>query len=141
MCSSDLSVIDAAPSLVNVAIIAFGAIRVRDGAMTVGELSAFVFLFTLVSLPLRIVSFLFSELPHSASGWARVKEVLDEPLQVSPRDLISHTDDAMVLLRGVSASHVDDVLTLRNINLSVPRGRTVAIVGSTGSGKIGRAHV
>jgi ABC-type multidrug transport system fused ATPase/permease subunit len=135
------SVIDAAPSLVNVAIIAFGAMRVRDGAMTVGELSAFVFLFTLVSLPLRIVSYLFSELPHSASGWARVKQVLDEPLQTSPRDLISHTDEAMVQLRGVSASHVDDVLALRNITLTVPRGRTVAIVGSTGSGKTTLLHL
>lgn len=135
------SVIDAAPSLVNVAIIAFGAMRVRDGAMTVGELSAFVFLFTLVSLPLRIVSFLFSELPHSASGWARVKQVLDEPLQTSPRDLITHTDEAMVLLRGVSASHVNDVLALRDITLSVPRGRTVAIVGSTGSGKTTLLHL
>lgn len=135
------SVIDAAPSLVNVAIIAFGATRVRDGAMTVGELSAFVFLFTLVSLPLRIVSYLFSELPHSASGWARVKQVLDEPLIPSPREHIRLSNDAMVELRDVRASHVDDVLALRDISLTVPRGRTVAIVGSTGSGKTTLLHL
>jgi ABC-type multidrug transport system fused ATPase/permease subunit len=135
------SVIDAAPSLVNIAIIALGAMRVRDDAMTVGELSAFVFLFTLVSLPLRIVSFLFSELPHSASGWARVRQVLEEPLQPSPRQAIRHSDELMVELQHVSASHTDDHLALRDITLRVPRGRTVAVVGSTGAGKTTLLHL
>ena len=135
------SLIDAAPSLVNVAIIGFGATRVRDGAMTVGELSAFVFLFTLVSLPLRIVSYLFSELPHSASGWARVQQVLNEPLQRAPRAAILPSDDAMVDLRNVSAAHVDGAFALRDVTLTVHRGRTVAIVGATGSGKTTLLHL
>ena len=140
------SVIDAAPSLVNLAIIGFGAVRVRDGAMTVGELSAFVFLFTLVSLPLRIVSYLFSELPHAASGWARVQQVLNEPLQTPPRAAILPSRDAMVELRDVAAAHavaahVVASFALQNITLTVARGRTVAIVGATGSGKTTLLHL
>ncbi|MFZ9954225.1 MAG: ABC transporter ATP-binding protein, partial [Ilumatobacteraceae bacterium] len=135
------SVIDAAPSLVNLAIIGFGAVRVRDGAMTVGELSAFVFLFTLVSLPLRIVSYLFSELPHAASGWARVQQVLNEPLQTPPRAAIVPSRDAMVELRDVAAAHVATNLALQNITLTVARGRTVAIVGATCSGKTTLLHL
>ncbi|MGA1352776.1 MAG: ABC transporter ATP-binding protein, partial [Ilumatobacteraceae bacterium] len=128
-------------SLVNLAIIGFGAVRVRDGAMTVGELSAFVFLFTLVSLPLRIVSYLFSELPHAASGWARVQQVLNEPLQTPPRAAIVPSRDAMAELRDVAAAHVATNLALQNITLTVARGRTVAIVGATGSGKTTLLHV
>jgi len=135
------SVIDAAPSLVNVAIIGFGAMRVRDGAMTVGELSAFVFLFTLVAFPLRIVSYLFSELPHAASGWARVQQVLNEPLQPAPRTAILPSRDAMVELRDVAAAHVEGTLALRALSLTVPRGRTIAIVGATGSGKTTLLHL
>lgn len=135
------AIIDSTPSLVNIAIIALGAVRVRDGAMTVGELSAFVFLFTLVSLPLRIVSFLFSELPHSASGWDRVRAVLNEPLHPSPRDQMSRSDTFAVELVDVSASHVAGTATLRSVNLCVPHGRTMAVVGATGSGKTTLLHV
>lgn len=135
------AVIDAAPSLVNIAIIAFGALRVRDGAMTVGELSAFVFLFTLVSLPLRIVSFLFSEMPHSLSGWVRVREVLDEPLLERPRRQIGDSGDLVVDLRHVTASHAVGTPVLRDVTLGVRRGSTLAVVGATGSGKTTLLHV
>lgn len=135
------AMIDATPSLVNLSIIALGALRVRDGAMTVGELSGFVFLFSLVSLPLRIVSYLFSELPHSASGWDRVQQVLDEPLQPRPRDAIVHSATAIVELRDVTAHHVPGVPALRNVSLRIERGATVAVVGATGSGKTTLLHL
>lgn len=135
------AVIDATPSLVNVAIIALGALRVRSGAMTVGELSAFVFLFTLVSLPLRIVSFLFSEIPHSLSGWNRVREVLDEPLVATPQRHVVPSRDPIVELAEVSASHLVGVPVLHDINLRVSKGTTIAVVGATGCGKTTLLHV
>jgi len=134
------ALIDATPSLVNIAIIAFGALRIRSGAMTIGDLSSFVYLFTLVSFPLRIVSYLFSELPHSLSGWDRVQAVLQEPLIPHPREAIQKSDDAMVLLTKVSARHGDNPV-LSDVSLRIEKGRTVAIVGETGCGKTTLLHV
>lgn len=135
------SLIDATPSLVNIALIAFGAMRIRSGAMTIGDLSAFVYLFTLVAFPLRIVSYLFSELPHSISGWDRVQQILREPLQGDPRAAIDYTDAAMVQLVDVSVSHVAGANALQAVNLVVQKGRTVAIVGATGAGKTTLLHL
>ena len=148
------SLIDATPSLVNIALIAFGALRIRSGSMTIGDLSAFVYLFTLVSLPLRIVSYLFSELPHSISGWDRVQQILLEPLWANPRDAIEQArtprgssgatgdmGDDMVQLVNVSVSHAAGTDALRGVNLTVHKGRTVAVVGATGAGKTTLLHL
>lgn len=137
------SLIDATPSLVNIALIAFGAMRIRSGSMTIGDLSAFVYLFTLVAFPLRIVSYLFSELPHSISGWNRVQQILREPLLANPRDAIGEMAETgdMVQLVNVSVSHPAGTDALRGVNLTVRKGRTVAVVGATGAGKTTLLHL
>jgi len=139
------SLIDATPSLVNIAIIAFGALRIRSGDMSIGDLSSFVYLFTLVTLPLRIVSYLFSELPHSLSGWDRVQEVLTEPVIASPREQIRNIEtvgerNPLVEMEHVYAVH-GSTDALIDISLCIKRGSTVAVVGSTGSGKTTLLHV
>ena len=137
------SLIDATPSLVNIALIAFGAMRIRSGSMTIGDLSAFVYLFTLVAFPLRIVSYLFSELPHSISGWDRVQQILREPLLANPRGAIGEMAETgdMVQLVNVSVSHAAGTDALRGVNLTVRKGRTVAVVGATGAGKTTLLHL
>ena len=137
------SLIDATPSLVNIALIAFGAMRIRSGSMTIGDLSAFVYLFTLVAFPLRIVSYLFSELPHSISGWDRVQQILREPLLANPRDAIGEMPETgdMVQLVNVSVAHAAGTDALRGVNLTVRKGRTVAVVGATGAGKTTLLHL
>lgn len=134
------ALIDATPSLVNVAIIGIGALRIRSGAMSIGDLSSFVYLFTLVSFPLRIVSYLFSELPHSLSGWDRVQSVLQEPVQPHPRHSIVRSQEAMVQITHVTAMHKDN-LALHDVSLRIEKGRTVAIVGETGCGKTTLLHL
>ncbi|MFZ9533299.1 MAG: ABC transporter ATP-binding protein, partial [Ilumatobacteraceae bacterium] len=139
------SLIDATPSLVNIAIIAFGALRIRSGDMSIGDLSSFVYLFTLVTLPLRIVSYLFSELPHSLSGWDRVQEVLTEPVIASPREQIRNIEtvgerNPLVEMEHVYAVH-GSTDALIDISLCIKRGSTVAVVGSTSSCKTTLLHV
>jgi ABC-type multidrug transport system fused ATPase/permease subunit len=86
------AIVDAVPSLVNVLLILVGAWRLAAGEMTVGELSSSVFLFTIIAFPLRIVSYLLSELPHSASGWARVQAILREPVVDHPKASLKTMD-------------------------------------------------
>ena len=131
------ALVDGTPSLVNVSLIAYGAVRVRSGALTIGELSSFIYLFTLLVFPLRIIGYLLSEIPHSSSGFKRVREILDEPLEAQPvvHPLPTHSQFA-VQIQGATFSYDDDAVPIfTNVNFSVPVGSIVAVVGETGSGK------
>ena len=80
--------LDVLPSLANVAIVVLGAYRVRSGDLTVGELTSFIYLFTLLVFPLRLIGYVLSSMPFSLSGWTRVREVLDEAIEADPLDAI-----------------------------------------------------
>lgn len=125
---------DAVPAFVNVGLIVVGAHRVSDGILSVGELSGFVYLFTLLVFPLRIVGYVFSEFPRSRSGMDRVNQILDEPDEPAPAlGAVIDTCNA-IEMREVGLS-LDGVRILHDVNLSVERGVSVAVVGPTGSGK------
>jgi ABC-type multidrug transport system fused ATPase/permease subunit len=125
---------DAMPALINVLLVVIGAHRVQSGALTVGELSGFVYLFTLLVFPLRIIGYVFSELPHSRSGMDRIDEILDESSPAQPTVSTVRNQAHVAELENVSLGYGPDVV-LRDVTFSVARGETVALVGPTGSGK------
>ncbi len=133
--------IEVIPAMTNVAIVVLGAMRVGSGDVTVGELSGFIFMFTLLVFPLRIVGYVLSELPHSQAGWDRIRDVLDDPIEADPRSGIVQIDPAdrsgdAVRLSALSFTYPGDVeQTIAEIDLTVASGSVLAIVGPTGSGK------
>jgi ATP-binding cassette, subfamily B, bacterial len=120
------------PNVASVLLVFVGALRVRAGAVTVGELSSVLYLFTLLVWPLRVTGYLFGDLAHGLAGWNRVHEVLDE---VPPAAPVVGTSAAGVAVDGLQFSYVTDEPVLRDLVLSVGRGDVVALVGATGSGK------
>ena len=131
------ALVDGTPSLVNVSLIAYGAFRVRSGSLSIGELSSFIYLFTLLVFPLRIIGYLLSEIPHSSSGFKRVREILDEHLEPQPNVLsLSDSSGNAVEVRAASFSYEQQAEAIfKDVSFSVPTGSTVAVVGETGSGK------
>jgi ATP-binding cassette subfamily B protein len=131
------ALLDVLPSLTNVGLVLVGAVRVRDGAVSVGELSSFVYLFTLLVFPLRLIGYALSELPHSMAGWKRVRAVLDEPVEPDPRAAIGAAPTGVGLrLRHLTYTFPGEPRpALRDVELEVPAGRIVAVVGPTGAGK------
>ena len=64
------ALLDVLPSMVNVGLVLLGAMRVDAGALTVGQLTSFIYLFTLLVFP-RLIGYALSEMPHSLAGWRR----------------------------------------------------------------------
>lgn len=134
------ALLDGVPNVVNVGLLLGGAVRVQSGALTVGELTSFVYLFTLLVFPLRIIGYAFSELPHSQAGWTRLRELLDEPLEVDPATALRRRPDHAVDVDGIVVTHDGERDVLQGVQAHVDAGRTVAVVGATGSGKTTLVH-
>lgn len=136
------AMLDAVPTLINILLVVLGAYRVRSGDMSVGELSSFIYLFTLLIFPLRIIGYLFSEIPHSVAGWRRINEVLDEPLIEDPISKIKDTSSGVSIeINNLNYGHIQDTVVLRDLSLLIKQGQIVALVGATGSGKTTLLHL
>jgi ATP-binding cassette, subfamily B, bacterial len=131
------AVLDTLPSLTNIGLVLLGAYRVDSGDVTVGELSGFIFMFTLLVFPLRLIGYALSELPHSYTGFRRVRSTADDPLEDDPENSIGHTDPHV----AVRLDHVgftfpdDDQPVIADATVSIPDGSVTAFVGPTGAGK------
>jgi ATP-binding cassette, subfamily B, bacterial len=130
------SLLDAVPTIANIALLVGGAWRVESGAMTVGEVSSFIYLFTLLVFPLRLIGFALSEMPHSLAGWGRVQEILREPIEPDPMATVRPTAaGGGIELDAVSFGYEPGRPVLRDLSLRISAGKMIALVGATGAGK------
>ncbi len=125
------------PSLTNVGLVVLGAYRVDSGDVTVGELAGFIYMFTLLVFPLRLIGHALADLPYSQAGWTRVRSVVDEPLDNDPQRVIGRpAGNAAVELDHVSFMYPGDVrVAVDDATATIQPGLITVIVGSTGSGK------
>ena len=129
-------VMDALPSVGTLAVLLLGAWRLQNGAISVTELVTVAFLFTVLAFPVRAIGWVVAELPRSVAGWERVQAVLaaDGDLTYGAAT-VAGSGPATLRFEQVDFRYADGPLVLRDVSFEVPPGRTVALVGATGSGK------
>jgi ATP-binding cassette, subfamily B, bacterial len=126
------------PNLGLAAILLFGGRRVIDGSLSLGAFTAFYAYLLMLISPMRTLGYMLGAAQRSTASGARIFQVLDrEPKIESPPDAPPLPDGAgEVSLRGVSLTFEGAVHpALRDIDLEVPAGQVVALVGAMGSGK------
>jgi ATP-binding cassette subfamily B protein len=125
------------PSITNIAIVVVGASRVNSGHVTIGELSGFVFMFTLLVFPLRLIGYALSELPLSYAGYRRVRATIDDPIHPDPESALGTAIEPWAVeFDSVSFTFPGDQrASISDATVNIRAGTTTALVGATGSGK------
>lgn len=131
------------PSIAVVAVLWIGGMRVVGGQMTLGEFVAFTQYLALLNFPLRITGWFFAQLPRAAAASTRIQSLLSEAPEIDdPHDPAPMPPGrGEVRFHSVTFAYPDSPPVLEAIDLRIPGGTSVALVGPTGAGKTTLAHL
>ena len=123
-------------TIATVAALLYGGIRVLDGAMQVGVLTSFLLYLRRFFDPMQDIAVFFNSFQSASAALEKLSGVLEERPSVPEPEHPTPLPDPRgeVTFRSVRFGYRDAVV-LPHLDLSVPAGQTVALVGATGAGK------
>lgn len=115
----------------------YGGIQFQLGGMTLGGIQAFVSYITFMLWPIQEMARVFAEMQHAVASAERVFSLMDSLPEIVDRP---GAFDPGTILGDIVFEHVDfwydeQSPVLKDFNLHVRRGETIALVGPTGAGK------
>jgi ATP-binding cassette subfamily B protein/subfamily B ATP-binding cassette protein MsbA len=122
------------------ALLLYGGLRVLDGRLSLGDLMMFLVYLAMLLEPVAVIATNLTNLQSNLASFDRVLDLLAEPREMASRPGASAVAKANVRGRisfeGVSFTYPSaGALVLRGIDLDVPPGQVVALVGRSGAGK------
>lgn len=118
-------------------IMLFGGMEVMANRLEVGTYSVLVFLTQRLLWPLTRLGETLDQYQRAMASIQRVMALLDTPIQIHPGhlNLPVHQVKGEVQFKDVSFEYYPGLPIIHHVSLVIPAGQTIAIVGSTGSGK------
>ncbi len=122
-------------------VLVVGAQMVITGDITIGTLIAFITYESMLLWPVKQSGRLLSELGKTTVAITRVEEILHEEIEVELPEEIAPEIKGSITFENVNFSYPDGKEALKNINFKLESGKTLGILGSTGSGKSTLVHL
>jgi ATP-binding cassette, subfamily B, bacterial len=130
------TLLEAIPSISLIIVLGLGAYAAGNGLVTMGTLVAFITMMLSLVWPIASLGFLLSMTQESMTAANRVAEIFDAPREITDGPQRETPRGGRLELVDVGFKFPDsDSWALRHVDLTVEPGETLALVGSTGSGK------
>jgi ATP-binding cassette subfamily B protein len=112
------------------------------GNITVGNIAEFVIYVNMLTWPVTSVGWVTSILQRAAASQQRINEFLKQEPNIKDGELAPTKIDGNIEFKDVTFVYPDTgIVALKNISFKVEKGKTLAIIGRTGSGKSTIAHL
>ncbi|WP_268952084.1 ABC transporter ATP-binding protein [Planktothrix agardhii] len=120
-----------------IATLLLGGLQVTSGQLAVGTYSVLVFITQRLLWPLTRLGDTFDQYQRAMASINRVMNLLDTPIEIHPGDIALPVSlvRGEIELKNIYFSYQNRYPVIQDLSLKIPAGQTIAIVGSTGSGK------
>ncbi|MDM4766285.1 ABC transporter transmembrane domain-containing protein [Pelomonas sp. SE-A7] len=113
-----------------------GAWFVSRGELSIGSLTAFTMYLGQLIWPMFAAGWVLSLIERGRAAWGRLQPMLDEPLSLRDEGLLGRPASADLTIDKLSFTYPGlERESLSDINLRLPAGQTLGVVGPTGAGK------
>ncbi|MGE2714080.1 ABC transporter ATP-binding protein [Mycolicibacterium litorale] len=130
------TLLEVIPNLTLIVVLGFGAYAAGHGYVTLGTLVAFITMMLSLVWPIASLGFLLSMMQESYTAANRIAEIFDAPREIADGPRTETPRGGRLELVDVGFRFPDsDEWALRHVDVTVEPGETLALVGSTGSGK------
>ena len=126
----------------NVAILIAGGLFMYNGQINFADYSAFVVAINLFLSPINTLIRFMEQFQNGVTGFERFIEILDtEPEADSPDAIDVERVEGKIELQNITYGYDSDKEVLKNVSLTVEKGKTYALVGPSGGGKTTICHL
>lgn len=124
-----------ASNISQIAILIFGVYLITTGSFTLGLLVSFLSYASNFYTPLRQIAAVWANFQVAMAGWDRISDILALKSNLEIVESNRVYDNSLLTFKDVQFSYPDGNVVLENINFSLKKGKTYALVGPTGGGK------
>ncbi len=120
-----------------IATLLLGGMQAINGRLAVGTYSVLVFITQRLLWPLTRLGETFDQYQRAMASINRVMNLLDTPIETHPGDIPLPVSEVKgeIEIKNITFAYNNRVNVVEDLSLHIPAGKTIAIVGATGSGK------